>query len=388
MKVCYLIPMLDYATGWGRWTVDLLEKIVEFGVEPILVVPESQRREHAATGMDKFETHFWGPEPYLSFHQAHRVNFRGLRDLRSLRNKFAQLKERDIALVHAADLYPWGYFARQLKEETGAPVILTNHSKLLFNPRISLIDLRLCRLAVRASDRVVSVSDWSSRRIQKELGMDGGRFTFVHNGVNFERMAQCADDAATARPSHKCGPVVLSVTRFIPMKGIETSVLAFAKIKEEIPEARYFIVGPHSNPRYVARIRNLIATKGIRDVYLPGKTSSLDELAAYYRDADLLLHTSRSESFGLIFLEAGYFGVPVVATAVGGVPEVVMDGENGLLVPDGDADTAAEAMRKILTSPALARRLGDNNRKRALENTTHRVASDYYKLYTEIIKAD
>jgi glycosyltransferase involved in cell wall biosynthesis len=389
MKVCYFLPTLDYATGWGRWSIDLLETIVAHGVEPVLVVPASQRDLHAKMDI-RHETHFWGPEPYLSFHQLHWLNLRGLKDLFSLKRHYGLLKGRGISLIHTGDIYPWGVFAAQLREAIGAPVILTNHSRLLFNPAFSLIDLRLCRSCVAAADKVVSVSAWASSQVQKGLGMEGEKFMSVGNGVNIERHKHFADvgnGVGGIQPAGTAtGPVLLSVTRFMRLKGIETSIMAFRKVKEEMPGARYYVVGPHTDRKYLNRIRRLIDDHGIMDVYLPGKVEDVSELANYYRAADVLVHTSRWESFPLVFFEAGLYGVPVVAADVGGVGEAVTDGENGLLVPPGDVETTVAALRKLLSDAALARRLGDNNRKRALENTTRRLASDYYKIYTEIIK--
>ena len=385
MKVCYFIPMLDYATGWGRWTVDLLEKIVEFGVEPVLIIPESQREEHLKSGLE-FETHFWGPEPYAWFHQLYRINTRGLKDLFFIKKRYGALDGKGISLIHATDMYPWGVFAGQLKEKLNVPVIFTNHSKLLFNPWFSVIDFYLCRKAVKTCDRIVSVSDWSRKQIQNELGMHDEKFQFIHNGVDVDRLKKCSEEleAQTVRGSR--GPVIISVTRFIKLKGIEMAVLAFKQIKDEMPDARYYIIGPHSNPEYVDYIKKIIAVHGIKDVYLTGKTGSIMELCAYYRMADVLVHTSNSESFPLIFYEAGYFNVPVVASAVGGVPEAVIDGENGLLVPAGDVAATARSIRKILTDAELAKRLGNDNYKKAMQCTARKVASEYYKIYQELIR--
>jgi len=380
--------MLDYASGWGRWTVDLLEKIVEFGVEPVLIISESQREEHLKSGL-KFETHFWGPEPYAWFHQLHRINTRGLKDLFSIKKRYKALEGKGISLIHATDMYPWGFFAGQLKEKLNVPVILTNHSKLLFNPWFSVIDFYLCRKAVNTCDRIVSVSDWSRKQIQNELGMDDEKFQFIHNGVDVDRMKKCSEELeAQTICGSRCGsrgPVIISVTRFIKLKGIETAVLAFKQIKDEMPGARYYIIGPHSNPDYVDYIKKIIADHGIKDVYLTGKTGSITELCAYYRMADVLVHTSKSESFPLIFYEAGCFNVPVVASAVGGVPEAVIDGENGLLVPAGDVAATAQGIRNILTDAELAKRLGNNNYTKAMRCTARKVAFEYYKIYQELI---
>jgi starch synthase len=376
--------MVNYATGWGRWTVDLLDEISRMGVEPVLVLPPSQREAHAALGLKRFESHFWGPEPYLQFHTLRSLNLRGLWDLATVRRKEAQL--RGIDLIHAADLYPWGYFGMQMKARLCAPLLVTNHSKLLFNPRRSPLDGWLCRRALRDADRVCSVSAWGREQILLAYpSLARERLRVIHNGVNPALFLTHAGDAA--RSSRRGGPLLLSVTRFIRLKSIETTVLAFAEVKRALPQAELRIVGPHTVTAYVREIRRLIFEKGLKDVQLPGKTTDLAELCEHYAAADLLVHTSASESYPLIFLEAGCFGLPIVATRVGGVPDVIVDGENGLLVEKGDHRAIAAAVLRIASDPALAARLGEGGRKRAAHQTTAKVAQDYLYLYRELLGA-
>jgi glycosyltransferase involved in cell wall biosynthesis len=385
MRVCYFIPMLDYATGWGRWTFDLLDEILRHGVEPVLIVPRSQKVFHGELGLDKYETYFWGPEPYLWFQSLHRINARGLRDLFTLRRNFPLL--RDISLIHAADMYPWGYFGLQLKRKIHVPLIVTNHSRLLFHPRWSPLDYLLCGKTLEECDIICSVSQWGSDQVMNAYpSMPKDRFVVIHNGVNVKRIVSEAEKLVTIRRPVGKRPILLSVTRFIRLKNIETSVLAFLELKSEYPEAIYYIVGPHTVQSYVEEIEKLIRLHNIRDVHLVGKTSSLDELYGYYSIADVMIHTSSSESFPLIFFEASCFGLPVVATRVGGVPEVVEDGVNGILVDVGDHRQVAEAVLRILSDRSLAARLGEAGMMKASLLTTRKVAMEYAELYRTLIE--
>jgi len=382
MRVCYLIPTLDYATGWGRWTVDLLEQISDRGVEPVLVLPPSQRTTHESMGMNRFETHFWGPEPYLFFQNLHSITFRGIWDLVFLKKHFGKLSRID--LIHAADLHPWGFFGLQMKRKLEVPLLVTNHSRLLFNPRHSLLDYWLCRKTLQGCDRICSVSAWGSGQIHAAYpDLPSGHFRVIHNGVNLERFP--VPEAGMENNIRENGPVLLSVTRFIRLKNIETSILAFAEVKREFPGATFHIVGPHTVPAYVERIKNLIREHRLEGVHLAGKTSTVAELIGYYTSADVLVHTPSSESYGLIILEAARYGLPVVATGVGGVPEVITNGENGLLVKAGDYRGVADAVKRILTDPGLASRLAENGRNKAARQTTGKVADDYLALYRETI---
>jgi glycosyltransferase involved in cell wall biosynthesis len=92
-----------------------------------------------------------------------------------------------------------------------------------------------------------------------------------------------------------------------------------------------------------------------------------DDVAEQLARADVFVLSSRSEGLPMAILEAMAAGLPVVATAVGGIPELVADGETGLLVPPGDADALAEALRRLVADPELRRRLGDAARTRVEE---------------------
>jgi glycosyltransferase involved in cell wall biosynthesis len=110
------------------------------------------------------------------------------------------------------------------------------------------------------------------------------------------------------------------------------------------------------------------------------------EVEEYLNAADAGLYTSESESFGLSILETLFHGKPVVAFRVGGIPEVVVDGENGFLHPFGEVAAAARSIARLADSPGLAQQLGARGRKRAEEHfTADRVVPEYEALYRRVV---
>jgi glycosyltransferase involved in cell wall biosynthesis len=110
------------------------------------------------------------------------------------------------------------------------------------------------------------------------------------------------------------------------------------------------------------------------------------ELSAIYRATDVFALASRQEAFGLVLAEAGYFEVPVVATAVGGVPDVVEDGVTGLCVPAEDPDALAAALRRLLADPAERQRMGRAAKARVLQRfTADRMVADLQGRYDKIL---
>ncbi len=131
-------------------------------------------------------------------------------------------------------------------------------------------------------------------------------------------------------------------------------------------------MGGAGAPAYLRDVEEACRVGGVAFAYL-GEIPDAG-LAAAYRRCDLYVMASRTlprsvEGFGMTYLEAGLFGKPVVAARSGGVAEAVLDGQTGLLVPEGDGAALAGALRRLIEDPALRRALGEGNRAYALSRT-------------------
>ncbi len=171
------------------------------------------------------------------------------------------------------------------------------------------------------------------------------------------------DDVAILDAHHHLqgAAVVLGVGRLVERKGLDTLVNAFAAVHRSLPRTRLVFVG---DGPYRAKLQQLVTRHRLEAAVI--LTGGLDTraLASWYERCDVFAMLPRRlpngdvEGFGLVYLEANRFGKPVVATRSGGVPEAVLDGVTGLLVPEGDAEAAAKALLRLLSNPALAHRLG------------------------------
>ena len=155
-------------------------------------------------------------------------------------------------------------------------------------------------------------------------------------------------------------PVVLFVGRIQPLKGLDVALEAFAQIRRKLDDARLVVVGGPSGPlgeEELVRIRQravALSLEGSVD-FVPSRPHQ--EIAGYYRAADVLLVPSRSESFGLVAAEAQATGLPVVASRIGGLAYTVEDGTSGFLVDGWDPEGYASAALRILLDEDLAARL-------------------------------
>jgi len=178
-----------------------------------------------------------------------------------------------------------------------------------------------------------------------------------------DHLVFCPGDRRAAREALGLpaeGRVVLFAGRIQPLKGPDIALAAFALVAARLPDCRLLVIGGPSGPQgreELDFLRTGAAAANLEERVLLRGPLPHHELAAAYRAADVVVVPSRSESFGLVAVEAQACGVPVVAAAVGGLAYAVADGESGLLVSGWDPADYAAALGRVLTDPALAERL-------------------------------
>jgi D-inositol-3-phosphate glycosyltransferase len=181
------------------------------------------------------------------------------------------------------------------------------------------------------------------------------------------------------------GPVLLFVGRIQPLKGVDVAVRALAALGH--PEASLYVVGGSSGAdgdAYVDSVHELVDEFGLRDRvhFVPPQAHHI--LSSYYRAADAVWVPSRSESFGLVALEAAACGIPVVANAVGGLLSLVDHERTGFLVADRDPEAFARHTRELLDDADRARAMGNAAAELGRRYTWSFAAARLRRLYTDI----
>jgi glycosyltransferase involved in cell wall biosynthesis len=207
-------------------------------------------------------------------------------------------------------------------------------------------------------------------------GIDlNGKTAVVHDGTSPGEVAE--------RDTLRSGFRVGLVGRISPWKGQHIFIQAAALVHKRFPEVQFLVIGAalFGEDKYDQEVRRLPGELGIGDaVEFTGFRNDIKHAIA---ELDLLVHAStKGEPFGQVIIEGMAAGKPVVATNGGGVPEIVEDGETGILVPMGDAIAMAEAICQILSDPARARTMGERARQRVanhftMEQTARRVEAVY-----------
>lgn len=215
----------------------------------------------------------------------------------------------------------------------------------------------------RSADRVLVTSRYAAWAAVNAYGLDPQRVRIVPEAIDDEVLHRAAvardvEPAPADRP-----PTILSVARQYRRKDTPTLLRAFARVLAELPEARLRIVG--EGPRLPAA-RRLAGRLGLADaVTFTGALTSAAELDREYRHARVFCLPSRQEGFGIVFLEAMAYGLPIAAAAAGAVSEVAPPNRTSLLVPPGDAEALAAALVRLLGERELATRLGSAGPARA-----------------------
>ncbi len=258
-------------------------------------------------------------------------------------------------LIHA-DLY--GIPAAR---RAGVPyVVSSRHNDDKFRRRLPLRLLN--RWLWARTDRGIAISDAIRQFSIRVEGAPPDRIRTVHYGLDPARISAPTNARDALRRQLRLPAETLlvgSVCRLIEQKGLIYGLRGFAQIAEQIPDAHYVIAGEGGQR---AALESTARSLNLTDrVHFLGWRS---DAHAVFAALDVLLAPSLWEGFGLVFLEAMALGIPVIATRVSAIPEVVVDGETGWLVPPRDADAIAAALRGALTQPEERRKRGAAGRAR------------------------
>lgn len=238
----------------------------------------------------------------------------------------------------------------------------------------------ITKFSIERSDRITAVSQYLRDETLRTFGCTGCAVKVIPNFIDPAVYARSSHPATLRDALSGSGPILMHVSNFRPVKRITDIVAIFARVRAVMP-ASLVMVG--DGPERAAG-EDAARRLGVeRDVHFLGK---IDVVAPLLANADLFLLPSASESFGLGALEALACGVPVIASDVGGLPEVVRSGETGVLRPVGDVDGMAAAAIELLSDGNAWRSMSDaaaiDARERFSENA---VVAQYEALYTETL---
>jgi len=297
-------------------------------------------------------------------------------------------KTIDADIIHAHTWYGSlaGFFAKELYK---LPLISTVHNLESMCPwkkeqlgNAYVLSLWMEKTGIENSDRVITVSNEMKERVLKNFDISEEKVTVIHNGIDLDKYKN-KDGKESLEKYGINFPYILFVGRLSKQKGISVLIEAMEKLKSDTELV--ILANSPDTPDIEKEVREKL--KGKNNITWINKMLSEDELIEFYNNTELFVCPSIYEPFGIINLEAMACKVPVVATSVGGVKEVVVDGETGLLVPPEKPEDLAEAIDTVLGDSELRTRFGENGRKRVETMFSwESVARKLIAIYEDILK--
>jgi L-malate glycosyltransferase len=276
------------------------------------------------------------------------------------------------------------YLAREMYKPTRyLPFVTTLHGTdiTLVGARKSF--LPITKFSIAQSDAVTAISHYLAEETCRTFGLGG--VEVIPNFINAEEYQRRVDEGLRARLAPNGEKLLMHVSNFRPVKRIGDCIRAFAQMRKLSPRLRARLVMCGEGPEREDAERLTREYELTDDVLFVGQVPNI---ADYLSVADLFLLPSVTESFGLAALEALACEVPVIATRVGGLPEVVREGETGYLINLGDTETMAARALEILTDEDKQRRMGARGRAEAIaEFNTEKVIPQYEQLYERVVAA-
>jgi glycosyltransferase involved in cell wall biosynthesis len=304
--------------------------------------------------------------------------------------KLYRLMRRERPHVVHTHMAKAGFVGRMAARLAGVPVVLHTFHGHVFHSYFSAAKTRVFllieRLGARLSTRIIAISP----RLREEIANYGvtkkERIEVIPLGLDLEAFA--SQPRATGDFRRTLGlpaeaKLVGAVGRLVPIKNIPLLLEAAALAREQDPEIRVVLVGDGElREELEARVEAL----GLADAVVFAGWRR--DLARVYADLDVVVISSDNEGTPASLIEAMATGCPVVATRVGGVPDLVADGETGRLVPSGDREALAGALLALFQEPERTAQMADLARRRVLErHQAKRLVADVDRLYRELLAA-
>jgi len=265
-----------------------------------------------------------------------------------------EVRARGITVIHAQTRVTQ-FLAAIVSRMTRVPYVTTCHG--FFRPR-------LWRKAVPCwGQRVIAISDQVANHLRRDFDVAPERIRVIRNGIDLDRFLP-ADPQTRAQQQERRGcrnrKVIGIIARLSDVKGHHVLIEALNLLKADVPDVKLLIVG---EGRQETALKQQVADLGLTEWvdFYPVVNQTTEFLSAF----DCFVMPSLQEGLGLSVMEAQAAGLPVIASRVGGIPSLIRDGETGILVQPGHVRQLSEALRRVLTDPDMAGRLGEQARHEA-----------------------
>lgn len=354
----------------------LAHQQIQRGNKPLVVTnqwPRSLPAYEEYEGIPVYRLAMRVPEGYLRARLKYRLTHPAI-----VREMLGILTKHDVQMLHVQCISANGYYALLAKRKLGLPLVVTTQGERTMDAeqiyqKSPFLNQTLCALLTEA-DYITACSRNTLDDMQDYYGSPfDARADVIYNGINLT-------DFEVGKPYPHPKPYLLGIGRHVPQKGFDVLLRAFAQAGLDTHDLLLAGDGPER-----AALEQLSQMLGVQDrVHFVGRADR-PTAVSLFQGCSFFVLPSRQEPQGIVNLEAMAAGKPVIASRVGGVPEIVLDGETGLLVPGEDVSALAEDLGRLAGDAALRDRLGSAGRLRARQFAWPLIAEQYLGVYERLV---
>jgi glycosyltransferase involved in cell wall biosynthesis len=362
MNLCIVTNELTSLNGYGKFSIDLVDGLKKLGCNPLVITSLSSQNQYRGNVIPILRHKKLAPlsSLHLLIHDLLMVNF----------------YSRQCDLIHFLTESHLAY-----SNFINKPYLVTCHGTWALRPlTANVLTSTVFKRAYSKALNVVSVSNYTSEKLNSKIPF--AHLKVIKNGIKLQKRAI----KRTRRKMDES--IILSVGSFNQGKDFLTAARSVGELSSRLDNVKYHIITGRPNTLIEKELKQT-ALQYSYELVIHKKLSD-DERNTLYQKADLFLLTPREnqgdfEGFGLIFLEAAQYGLPVVTTRSGAVAELITSLQNGLLKDEGDFIGLAEAMHEILTNKAKYKKLQQAGFKHLPYYSSDRMAAEYFRLYQELV---
>ena len=282
-------------------------------------------------------------------------------------HKFLKVHNISVINVHYFGLNALTFSLLKVLRLFKGKLLLSFHGKYHFiSPENGVVAKQLWKLLLRTSDSAVTCSEALKKEVATIDEKSIEKIVAIHNGIDTAFLENERNESWFLDKKLEGRKFILNVAAFDHRKGQDILLKAFVKIESLFPEVDLVMVGSPEvalNP-----LKNLVQDLDLEHRVLLYEGVPHNQIAAFYENATIFALPSRIEPFGIVILEAGIFGLPVVASRVGGIPEIVCHKQTAMLCESEDYDGLAQKLIYLLERSDERERLGKNLKAHVLEN--------------------
>lgn len=369
-KVTLITLSLSERDGAGRYSVNLIKGLAKKCILTVFA-PKDTEVDESLVELPQCDIHCVLPS--LSFRRN------------VLASPYYALKvsmlSRKADIIHSLFGFPHSFLAALVSLLLSKPLVVSALGTYSILPLTMPVYGGLLKWTFRRAKKVLCISRFTEKEILRAMRLENT--IVVPMGVDYDRFQVCFEEAKEEK-------IILSVGAVKARKGFDVLIKAMSELKKEGLNVRCYIVGDTSNSGYYENLIRLTKMEEVQDmVNFLGPVSS-DDLIKWYHRSDVFALTPKNigkhyEGFGIVYLEANACGKPVVGTLNCGAEEPIIDGYNGLLVPQDDVKAVTEAINYLLSNPSAAKEMGENGRKRAKKMSWAETADRTIREYKAVL---